>query len=44
MDNGDLMSACQCAYFVCKLKLDFGEIGTGESALKVVGSINIWSV
>jgi len=44
MHNGDLMSAYQCTYFVCKLKLDFDEIGIGESALTVAGNIYIWSV
>lgn len=43
MHNGDLMSAYQCTYFVCKLKLDFDETGIGESALKVVGKIYISS-
>jgi len=44
MHNGDLISAYQCTYFVCKLKLDFDETGIGESALKVAGNIYILSV
>jgi len=38
------MSAYQCTYFVCKLKLEFDEIDIGESTLKVAGNVYIWSV